>query len=332
MKRFMNIFLAAALWAALAPAACKSAPEEPSRTTPPPLVGETKHAPTPTRLPDARRIVAFGDIHGDLDAARRALRLGGLVDEGWHWSGGETVAVQVGDILDRGTSECEIIDLFERLTVEAGRAGGAFHHLLGNHEFINVAGDFRYMKPGSFTSFRQRGDAAPAPLRVASFPPVQRGRASAMLPGGWVARAFEKRNVVQLVGKNVFVHAGLLPWHADYGVDNINTEARAWVSGEVKEMPEILARRDAPTWTRAYSWNEDPGEEACAMLSEVLDKVGATRMIVGHTVQEQGINPACDGRIWRTDVGMCAHYGGPVQVLEIVDGDPRVLKETADAR
>ena len=34
-----------------------------------------------TRFPAARRIVAIGDLHGDLDATRRALRLAGAIDE-----------------------------------------------------------------------------------------------------------------------------------------------------------------------------------------------------------------------------------------------------------
>ncbi len=319
--------LALALAASLG--ACRSAPETP----PPSGTRSAIEEPSliPTRLPDARRIVAIGDLHGDLGATIKVLRLGGLIDEKERWIGGETVVVQTGDILDRGNGECEILDLFERLTGEAAGAGGAFHHLLGNHEFMNVSGNFRYIVPGAFLSFRQRGDASPNPLRIASFPKVQRGRASAMLPGGWVAKNFERRNVVLMVGKNVFVHAGLLLEHAEYGIERINREARAWVAGEVEELPQILEHRDAPIWTRKYSGDENPDEEACAVLSKALSLVKGTRMMVGHTVQEQGINAACGGEVWRIDVGMSAHYGGPVQVLEILDGKPTVLREAAAA-
>lgn len=48
-----------------------------------------------TFLPAAERIVAIGDLHGDLDKTKRALRLGGLIDEAGNWTGGQTVAVQV---------------------------------------------------------------------------------------------------------------------------------------------------------------------------------------------------------------------------------------------
>lgn len=53
-------------------------------------------APVPSVLPPAARLVAIGDIHGDFGKAFRAFRLAGLVDEHGKWSGGDTVAVQVG--------------------------------------------------------------------------------------------------------------------------------------------------------------------------------------------------------------------------------------------
>ncbi len=53
-------------------------------------------APATWVLPAAKRVVAIGDLHGDLAKARRALALAGLVDpETLDWVGGETVAVQV---------------------------------------------------------------------------------------------------------------------------------------------------------------------------------------------------------------------------------------------
>ncbi len=54
------------------------------------------------------------------------------------------------------------------------------------------------------------------------------------------------------------------------------------------------------------------------MLESVLDAVGVSRMVVAHTVQSQGINSACNGQVWRVDVGMSAHYGGQAAGIEIV--------------
>lgn len=51
---------------------------------------------------------------------------------------------QVGDQLDRGDNEIQILYFLERLQKEATAAGGALHILNGNHETMNVGGRFRY--------------------------------------------------------------------------------------------------------------------------------------------------------------------------------------------
>ena len=49
-----------------------------------------------TYWPAAERLVAIGDLHGDMGKARRAFRLGGLIDDNDRWCGGTATAVQVG--------------------------------------------------------------------------------------------------------------------------------------------------------------------------------------------------------------------------------------------
>ena len=48
-----------------------------------------------TWLPAAKRLIAIGDIHGDLAKARAALQVAQVIDEHDRWVGGETVVVQV---------------------------------------------------------------------------------------------------------------------------------------------------------------------------------------------------------------------------------------------
>jgi hypothetical protein len=59
---------------------------------------------------------------------------------------------QVGDILDRGDQEIKLLFLLERLQRQAEAAGGALHVLNGNHETMNVGGNFRYATAGGFDS------------------------------------------------------------------------------------------------------------------------------------------------------------------------------------
>jgi hypothetical protein len=131
-----------------------------------------------------------------------------------------------------------------------------------------------------------------------------------------------QRPLILQVGENLFVHGGVLPAHVEYGIDRINEETQAWLRGEV-DRPEIIRGSDSPQWTRLYS--DEPDSVACVTAREVLDALGAKRMVMGHTVQEDGVTSYCNGRIWCIDVGMAAHYGGSVEVLEIKGDAVRVL-------
>jgi hypothetical protein len=286
-----------------------------------------RHAEPGTRHPAPERIVAIGDVHGDLDATRRALRLAGAIDEQDRWVGGRLVVVQTGDQLDRGDDERAILRLFDRLAREARRAGGAFHALNGNHELMNSLLDLRYITEGGFADFADVGRALhQTDTTLLEFPPEQRGRVVAFRPGGEYARLLAQRNTIVMVGDNVFVHGGVLPHHAEYGIDQINAEIRAWLRGET-EPPQWARGSDTPIWTRLYSQN--PGPEACETVDATLRLLGARRMIVGHTVHRQGVTSYCDGRIWAIDVGLAAYYGGPMEVLEIRGDQLRPLREPA---
>jgi hypothetical protein len=261
-----------------------------------------------------RRIVAVGDVHGDVNAARMALRLAGAIDDSDTWIGGDLVVVQVGDQLDRGDTERQILDLFEVLRGEAEAAGGGFYPLLGNHEVMNVQLDLRYVTEGGYDEFSDVPYEDDDP-ELSQYEPEQRGRVAAFRPGGPYALLLSEHLMVLQLGRNVFVHGGLVPRFARLGIDRINGQTSAWMRGEAAE-PSSVRGDDCPIWSRHFSDETGPAE--CALLEETLDLLDADRMIVAHTVQDDGINSACDGRVWRIDVGLAAYYGGELEVLEIL--------------
>ena len=123
----------------------------------------------------------------------------------------------------------------------------------------------------------------------------------------------------------LFAHGGVLPKHIDFGVEKINRDVRAWMAGAGSEeiVPVVMAE-DSPVWTRLYS-EPEASDDACSVLQTALERLEARRMVVGHTVQKDGITSACDGRVWRVDVGMAKHYGGKPAVLEIVGDDVKII-------
>jgi hypothetical protein len=245
----------------------------------------------------ARRIVAIGDLHGDLGAARAALRLAGAIDAEDRWIGKDLTIVQIGDEIDRGDEDKEVLELFDRLAAEAPKAGGAVIPLLGNHELMNAAGDLRYVTPGSMQAFG--GEDA---------------RRAAFAPGSPLARMLGTRKIYAIVGDTIFVHGGVLPAHVDAGLDTLDAEAHAWLVGERAEKPTVLTDQESMLWTRRYGHEPD-----CAALGEVLARLKLRRMVVAHSVQPH-VNAGCDGKIWRVDVGLAHIYGGPTEVL-LLEGE-----------
>ena len=294
------------------------------------VMPEAPLAPQPWRLPAPERLVAIGDLHGDFDATRRALRLAGAIDGGDHWAGGKLVVVQTGDQLDRGDQDREILDLFSRLSEEAQASGGGFHPLNGNHETMNVQNDFRYVTPAGFLQFKEQQPAPEKRSFVGRFIPTARGRAAAFAPGGGYATKLAERRVVLMVGETVFVHGGVLRAHVDADIGRLNEETRLWMLGKRSSPPALIESADGPVWTRAYG-EPAPPAAACAELERTLQALHAARMVVGHTVQENGINAACGDKVWRIDVGLAAYYGRkPAEVLEIGKAGVRVLREPGE--
>lgn len=282
----------------------------------------------PTRYPAARRMAAIGDVHGDLEATRQALRLAGAIDEDDRWIGGDLVVVQTGDQLDRGDDEPEILALLDRLRVEAEEAGGELHVLNGNHEIMNAAGDFRYVTPEGFTDFENIEGLDLDDPRLARLAANMRPRAAAFVPGGPYAKILAHRNVAIIVGDTVFAHGGVLPRHTAK-LEQLNDDVRRWLAAahdEPRDVVEAIMAPDSPVWTRAYS--DDVGPDDCAALDEALKALSARRMVVGHTVQKGGITSACDEKVWRIDVGMAEHYGGSPQALIIAQGRVSIAAPT----
>lgn len=276
------------------------------------------------RFPGGKRLVAIGDVHGDLGATRAALRLAGAIDARDRWIGKDLVVVQTGDQLDRGDDERRILDLFEKLALDARAAGGQFLTLNGNHEVMNVQGDFRYITPGGFAEFAEFAVGVEAPRQV---PDAARGRFIAFAPGGVYARQLAQRPTVAIVGDSLFAHGGVLPKHIGYGLARLNQEVSAWMRGERPTLPEVMLNDDAPVWTRLYG-EPKLDDSACATLNQVLDTLRVKRLVVGHTVQKAGITSACDERVFRIDIGLARYYGqNPTQVLEIQGAAVKVLQE-----
>jgi len=270
-----------------------------------------------------QRIVVIGDIHADIGVARDVFRLAGATDENDDWIGGNLIVVQLGDLIGRSYEDREVLDFVLELQDKAEVEGGKVFALIGNHEVFGARLELRWVSPLAYAAFDSIPGLDLDHPRLADLLPDQRARGAALMPGGHYAKELAKFPAVLQLGSTIFVHGGVTPVWAEYGIERINAEVSQWFVGET-EQP-LPARGmdpgnldDSVMMSRHFS--EDVGANECAILNESLKILGARRMIVAHTVQES-ITSNCNERVWAIDVGMSRYYGGGVEVLEIVSDE-----------
>lgn len=244
------------------------------------------------KLPEGARIVAIGDVHGDLEVTIKTLKLAGVIAlntphffkkiedaDKIEWIGGNTHVVQVGDQIDRCRpnswyrdicnddctyedegSDLKIMELLDKLHEKAKFHGGALISILGNHEIMNCLGDFRYVSPKEFSEFGEFYNIKKTnnPNRV--FPYGYKERKQAFAPGGLIARKFasQRQSIVQ-VGNWLFVHGGITPKLSnEYTLDEMNEGISRWLLGrrdrKTRDIFEALYDDDdhGIFWTREF--------------------------------------------------------------------------------
>jgi len=246
------------------------------------------------------RLISIPDLHGDYERTVQILGAAGLVDpETLAWSGGNATLVQTGDIVDRGNDGKKIYELFFRLADEASLAGGRVINLLGNHELMNIQEDLRYVSPGDVASFGGWDQ-----------------RAEAWGPAGWLGKRVRRFPVAARVANVLFVHAGVSDQVLDRvgGLDDVVEETAAAIANDGQpsnSKGRLLLGNEGPVWTRRYA----EGDSACRTASSVLERVGATRMVIGHTIQDE-VHPVCGGDVVLADTAISRAYGGEMNFLE----------------
>jgi hypothetical protein len=312
---------------------------------------------TPAAAQQPRRIVAVGDLHGDYAAWLDIARNAGVIDARGHWAGGKTTLVQLGDIVDREPDSLQIIRSLQQLQKEAHHAGGKVVVLLGNHEAMNLLGDYRYTTPGEFAAFADKDSASRRDRVYEVNQPKIEAAARATNPAltaqqirdvwmsqhplGWIEHSlawspsgelgqWASRNpaVVKING-TLFVHGGISVEYAHWSIDEINRRVGAAMSVADDSNASILNDPLGPLWYRGLIATDPEAEAVRAArkakhptpeleLDDVLTAYGAKRMVIGHTPDLKGIEIIGGGRLVRIDTGNSRFYGGPLSWLEIL--------------
>lgn len=276
----------------------------------------------PSIIGAKRRIIVFGDIHGDSKLALKMFFISGLVCADTYkrkhklkWIGGDTYVVQVGDQIDKCRptlyaschdkntthndegSDAKILKLFNYLNHQALKHGGAVISLLGNHEIMNAMGYMGYVSHMGMREFDTYIDKKD-PSKI--FNSGQEARVHAFKPGNEYGVMLGCTRVPAIIiGSNLFVHAGIIDalineisLNGIQDLERINIKIRKWLLGllDEKYVGNIIRQSNTSMfWTRILGKIEPnmslDNPDCSNNISKVLKLFNIGSMIIGHTPQ-----------------------------------------------
>ena len=261
-------------------------------------------------LPSHKRIIIIGDIHGDIRRFKNILVNAKVINNNLEWIAQppETVIVQLGDQIDslnRNTTEnwevlkdYEMIYFTDYLNLIARAKGGYCISLIGNHELMNIIGDFSYVSDNSNSDIRKQ----------------------LFKPKGTLALTLAKRPLIFKIGDLIFCHAKLDIEHLNilkkYNKDifYINEIWKKYLENEkiLIEDKEIID--GVIIGPSGLLWNRKENDKASTSI--LFKELKISYMFLGHTSYDK--IQLRDNQIWYCDTGISRAFGKKIyQYIDI---------------
>ena len=264
--------------------------------------------------PHAERIVVIGDVHGDVKRFKNILIDANIINRNIEWIAvpSNTIVVQLGDQVDSqnrdpSVNEWEVLNDTEMIHFThfvnniAKTKGGKLISLIGNHELMNVIGNYSYVSAKSIQNQNARNDL--------------------FKPKGTLSPILCNRPIVVKIGELLFCHAGLLKKHIEIlqncgkDLSYLNTIWKNFMQNqrvmiEDKEIfDQVILGFEGILWAREL----DPPE----ITKEVLGNLGCVYMFIGHTTVDR---VKIVHNVWYVDTGISRAFGtNAYQYVDIHD-------------
>jgi len=269
---------------------------------------DTLYNPEKSTFKKIKKIAALSDIHGQYDLAIKLLKNNKIIDEELNWSFDKGHLVITGDIFDRGDKVNELLWLIYKLENQAKNKGGRVHYLLGNHEYMILQKDLRYLTDKYILSSK---------LLDIDYDKLYSNNT---ILGRWL----RSKPAIIKINNIVFTHAGVSEKFLEkYGVDidSINSIMRKnniYTKEQLKSTDyyDLYYGRNSLIWYRGYFEKYFESFEAhLTDIDKVLKLLNAKTIVVGHTTQEK-IIPLFNNKIFGVDSGIKYGLDGEILIIE----------------
>lgn len=233
-------------------------------------------------------IAVLSDIHGQYDLAVELLTNNSIIDQERNWNFGKGHLVIVGDIFDRGDQVNEALWLIYDLEQQASEIGGGVHFTLGNHEYMVLMNDLRYVHK----KYKETCE-----LLDLDYPKLYG-------PNTVMGRWLRSKNTVIRINGNTYVHGGISKKFLDLtNITNeeVNAIMRKSIDRNKAELKitnnyKAFFGTNGPIWYRGYFKDELSYKQ----VDQILDRLDSDHMVVGHCSNKTIVH-LYDHRIYGVD-------------------------------
>jgi hypothetical protein len=235
---------------------------------------------------------ATSDIEGSIDAFILLLKKANIINSNYQWSYGTGHLYIMGDVFDRGPYVTQCLWLIYKLEQEAANAGGKVHFILGNHDIMNLIGDYRYVNAKYMTNAQTIGETYTALYNADSE------------LGKWL----RSKNILEKSGNTLFLHAGISPDVA--ALPKTVSDLNVYVANVINKTCTTQNCKIATSGSVGLYWYRGMAQQALTQVqvNDILTKFGAERTYIGHTILNNQITLLYQNKILAIDLEHANNY------------------------
>ena len=268
-----------------------------------------------------KKIAALSDIHGQYDLLIELLQNNKIIDKNLNWSFGKGHFVIVGDIFDRGDKVNEILWFIYELEMQAKNAGGRVHYLLGNHEYMVLYSDLRYI--------HEKYNIVSKLLNLE----YDQLYGDNTIIGRWL----RSKSTIVKINDILFTHGGISEdfiSQEGFNINKINNTMRKSIprlkelrnfrkNGQSKDLYNMYFGSNSLIWYRGYF----EGVLIDTDISNILKLVDANHIVVGHTSNKKVVQ-LYDNKIIGVDSSIKKGKYGELLIIK----NKRFFRRTLEGR